>query len=587
MIKVSDYIVKHLTALRVRDVFMISGGGAMHLNDSFGHAGKIKYFCNHNEQASAVAAEGYARYGQDLAAVCLTTGPGGINALNGVFGAWTDSAPVLYLSGQVKFSTTMASCPHIPLRQLGDQEADIISVVKPLTKYAQMIVDPYEIKYHLDKAIYLAQNGRPGPVWLDIPLNVQAAFIDEKKLKKFAPPKKPEYNLKIKQVLAALKKAKRPLIIAGHGIRLGNARKEFEKLISLLKIPVVTTFNGFDLLPDNSPYFAGRIGTAGQRAGNFALQNADLVLCLGTRNNIRQISYNYENFAKNAKKIIVDIDEAELKKPTIKPDITVHADVKDFILALSAQAKPLDAQGWLARCKERVKKYPPMREFEIKENAPVNPYYFTNTLTKLLPKNAVVAAGNATACLTLFQAGVVNGQRMILNSGNASMGYGLPAAIGACLASGRGETICLEGDGSIMMNLQELQTLAFAKLPVKVFIFNNNGYISIKQTQANFFKRYSACGCGSGVQMPDFTKVAKAFGLPAVKITTNKNLKEVLKKLLAQKGPLVIEIITEDNYIFKPKLSSKQLPGGAMISPSLEDMYPFLPKKEIEQNIEH
>ena len=596
MIKVSDYIVKHLAALGARDVFMISGGGAMHLNDSFGHAGKIKYFCNHNEQASAVAAEGYARYGQDLAVVCVTTGPGGINALNGVFGAWTDSAPVLYLSGQVKFSTTMASCPGVPLRQLGDQEADIISVVKPLTKYAVMVVDPCEIKYHLEKAIYLAKTGRPGPVWLDIPMNVQAALIDEKKLKKFTPPQKPEYNLKIKQVSAALKKAKRPLIIAGHGIRLGGARKEFEKLISLLKIPVVTTFNGFDLLPDNSPYFAGRIGTVGQRAGNFALQNADLVLCLGTRNNIRQISYNYENFAKNAEKIIVDIDEAELKKPTIKPDIAVCADAKDFIKALTAQVGdgvklaqvlPRPQLAWLARCKERVKKYPPMREFEIKENAPVNPYYFTNTLTKLLPKNAIVAASNATACLTLFQAGVVSGQRMILNSGNASMGYGLPAAIGACLAAGRAETICLEGDGSIMMNLQELQTIASAKLPIKVFIFNNNGYISIKQTQANFFKRFAACGCSSGVQMPDFVKVAKAFGLPAVKIKTNKNLRANLKKLLAQKGPLVIEVITEDDYIFKPKLSSRQLPSGRMVSPSLEDMYPFLPKEEIEQNIEH
>ncbi|MDR0952716.1 MAG: thiamine pyrophosphate-binding protein [Elusimicrobiota bacterium] len=586
MIKLSDYIAKELENYGVKDVFMISGGGAMHLNDSFGHS-KMRYICNHNEQATAIAAEGYARLNQNLAVVCVTTGPGGINALNGVLGQWTDSAPVLYISGQVKFSTTLASCPNLPLRQLGDQEADIISIVKPITKYAAMVKDPAEIKYHLQKAIYLATNGRSGPVWLDIPLNVQAALIDEKKLKSFKAPKEPKANLKIKEVFAALKNAKRPLIVAGHGIRLAGARESFNTLIKKLGLPVATTFNGFDLIENASPYFVGRIGTVGQRAGNFALQNADVVLFLGTRNNIRQVSYNWENFAKKAKKIVVDIDRAELKKPTIKPDIAINANLADFIPALNAKISgPLGKKEWTTWCKERVKKYPPLAEFKIKDNAKVNPYFFTQTLTELAPQNAVVVASNATACLTLLQAGVVKSQkqRMFSNSGDASMGYGLPAAIGAALAASR-NVYCLEGDGSIMMNLQELQTVKNYNLPIKIFILNNNGYISIKQTQKNFFKRLCACGKSGGVIMPDFTALAKTLGLPAVKISRNKNLKTVLKNILAKSGPLVCEVMLEEDYTFSPKLSAKKLPDGTMVSPSLEDMSPFLSKEEFESNI--
>lgn len=579
MIKVSDYIAKFLEDQGVKDMFMISGGGAMHLNDSFGHS-KIKYYCGHNEQAIAIAAEGYARLKQDLAVVSVTTGPGGLNCLNGVFGQWTDSAPVLYISGQVKFSTTMASCPEIPLRQLGDQEVNIISVVKPLTKYAVMVTDAYTIKYHLEKAVYLAKNGRPGPVWLDIPINIQAALIDEKKLKGFNAPQTPKYNLKIKETLKALSNAKSPLIAAGHGIRLAGAEKEFYALAKKLNIPVVSTFNGFDLIPSNDPLFAGRIGTVGQRAGNFALQNADVILFLGTRNNIRQASYNYENFAKKAKKIIVDIDEAELKKPTVKPDIPVLADLKEFIKAFNAQAKPLKVKPWLDWCAKNIKKYTPLSEFKINLNERPNPYQAAQMITEL-SGNMPVVASNATACLTLFQAGVsTKGKRMFLNSGDASMGYGLPAAIGACIANGKKDTVCLEGDGSIMMNLQELQTVKTNNLPLKIFIFNNNGYISIKQTQKNFFGRYTACGCASGVEIPDFLKIAKAFGLEFIKINCGKNLNKGIVKTLKTPGPVICEIVLKEDYIFTPKLSSKKLPDGTMVSPSLEDMYPFIQTKQ-------
>lgn len=582
--RLANYIAKHLEELKVKDIFMISGGGAMFLNDAFGSS-KIKYICNHNEQATAIAAEGYARINQDLAVVCVTTGPGGLNCLNGLFGQWTDSVPVLYISGQVKFPTTMASCPKIPLRQLGDQEAKIIEVVKPLTKYCAMVKNPEDIKYHLDQAIHLATTGRKGPVWLDIPINVQSADIDESDLKPFTIQTDRVLNLKTSDVMQALKSAKRPLIVAGHGIRLANAQAEFAELLKKLEIPVVTTFNGFDLIANNNPLFAGRIGTVGQRAGNFALQNADAVLFLGTRNNLRQISYNFENFAKNAKKIVVDIDEAELKKPTLKPDIPIHADVKIFLNELNQKAENLNAAKWIKWCAERVAKYTPLSEFKIKKDGPLNPYYFTSVLTDILDKSAIVVTSNATACLSLFQAGTVKaGQRMFSNSGDASMGYGLPAAIGAAVAA-KSDVICLEGDGSIMMNIQELQTVKNYNLPIKIFIMNNNGYISIKQTQKNFFGRLTACGCDCGVTMPDFIKLAKAFGLPTVQIKTGKNLKTVLDGILNTSGPLLCEVMLQEDYVFTPKLSSKKLPDGTLQSPSLEDMFPFLSDQEMKKNI--
>jgi acetolactate synthase-1/2/3 large subunit len=335
---------------------MVSGGGAMHLNNSFGKY--IPYICNHHEQASAICAEGYARVNQQLAVVNVTTGPGGLNCLNGVFGQWTDSVPVLYISGQVKYSTTMASCPDIKLRQLGDQEVDIISVVKPLTKYAVMVTDANEIKYHLDKAIYEATNGRFGPVWLDIPMNIQASMIDEKKLKGFENPKIKEPKTNINKVIEKIQKSKRPLIIAGHGVRLSNTQQEFYKLIEKLKIPVVTTFNGLDLLETDNKYYIGRVGTVGQRAGNFTLQNADLVLCLGTRNNIRQVSYNWENFAKNSFKIVVDIDNNELQKPLVKPDLSINCDLKIFIPLLNKSIKKVnDYSNWLDFCINLKNKY--------------------------------------------------------------------------------------------------------------------------------------------------------------------------------------------------------------------------------------
>ena len=598
MIKVSDYIAKRLAEVyNVRHVFLISGGGAMHLNDAFGKQVGIDYICNHHEQASAIAAEGYARYKQELAVVNVTTGPGGINALNGVFGQWTDSAPVLYISGQVKYETTLAAFPEIQLRQLGDQEVDIITIVKPITKYAKMITEPQDIKYILDKAVYLATTGRKGPVWIDVPINIQGALINEDELKNFLPDtvktEDKELN-QISEVVAMIAKSKRPLIVAGHGIRLSKSENNFYDLLKLLHVPVVTTFNGFDILDDNHPNFIGRIGTVGQRSGNFALQNADLVLFLGTRNNIRQVSYNWEFYARNAKKIIVDIDPAELIKPTLKPDLAICADLKDFIPLLSSKLKALEDfsliyQNWIDWCKVRKEKYAPHNNplYVNKSSNLINPYFFIQKLTHMMKEGDLAVAGNGSACVCLFQAGTVKtNQRIFWNSGDASMGYDLPAAIGLCIAANKQSTVCLAGDGSLMMNLQELQTIRHYNLPVKLIIMNNDGYISIKQTQTNFFEgRLTGSDKNSGVSVPNFTQLASAFGIPSIRIHSVEDLETKLPGVLSHEGPIVCEVMLDSDYIFAPKLSSEKLPDGRMVSKPLEDMYPFLDRAEFAENI--
>lgn len=588
MIKVTDYIAKRLKEHGVEHFFMVSGGGAMHLNDSLGHA--IPYTANHHEQACAIAAEGYARVNQKMAVVNVTTGPGGLNTLNGVMGQWTDSVPVLYLSGQVKYTTTMDSCKEIPLRQLGDQEVDIISVVKPLTKYAEMVRNPREIKYHLDRAIYVATHGRMGPVWLDIPMNVQGAMIDEKDLIEFTAPEKQKIcDTKIDTVVRALKAAKRPLVVAGHGIRLSNQIDNFSKLIDAMNIPVVTTFNGFDLMDTGHPLFAGRIGTVGQRSGNFVLQNADVILFLGTRNNIRQASYNWENFASDATKIVVDIDKAELDKPTVRPDIAINADLRDFIPGLLKVAGNYAEPDWAKYCHDIKQKYSfeNSPEYTQKKDEPINVYHFVHELTSIMPNNAIMVAANGSACVCAHQVGIVkSGQRQFWNSGDASMGYDLPAAIGAAYQANGKPVVCLAGDGSIMMNLQELETISYNKLPIKIFVINNNGYSSIRQTQRNFFDgRMTGSGIDSGVGIPKFAKIASAFDIPTISISKPSELKSGIEKALATKGPVLTEVFTEQEYAFLPKLSARKLPDGSMVSPSLEDMFPFVDRAEYAKNM--
>ncbi len=603
-IKLSDFIAKYLKErYNVTHFFMVSGGGAMHLNDSLGRY--IDYTANHHEQACAIAAEGYSRLkGNTLSVVNVTTGPGGLNTLNGVFGQWTDSVPVLYISGQVKIPTTMQHYPNLNVRQLGDQEVDIISVVKPLTKFAKMVTDKNKIKYYIDKAIYEATTGRFGPVWLDIPIDIQASIVEEEELVEFKPQDEKQeivcQNDELEQTLNKLAMAKKPLFVCGHGIRLSNQIKNFYKLVEKLNVPVVTTFNGFDIMEEDNPFYIGRIGTVGQRAGNFALQNADCVLFLGTRNNIRQASYNYENFAKNAFKIVVDIDKNELYKPTIDVDLRINADLKNFIPKMLEKLNDDNfkinySAKWLEFAQNLKNKYrfDKTNEYRQNENEPLNPYYFIRQLTNELDENDIVIMANGSACVCTYQvANVKKGQRYILNSGNASMGYDLPCAIGAAVKTletkenKKRRIVCIAGDGSIMMNLQELETIKYNNLPIKLFVLNNSGYSSIRQTQRNFFKGHmTGSGNDSGVSVPEFYNIAKGFNLNATKIDEAKNLNAQIKEVLEIDGFVLCEAMLQQEYSFSPKLSSKKLDDGTMVSPSLEDMFPFISREEYQENI--
>ncbi len=593
MIKLSDYVIQRLANWGVRHIFMVSGGGAMHLNDSIGRERRIAYICNHHEQASAMAAECYARIAQVPGVVSVTTGPGGINALNGVFGAWTDSIPMLVISGQVKRETCMATAGARGLRQLGDQEADIVSMVKGITKYAVLVDDPASIRYHLERAWHLAQSGRPGPCWLDIPIDVQSAMIEESKLSGYDPADDAlpcdlsQMRRDCRTVAERIARAQRPVILAGTGVRIADALDEFEKLIRKLRIPVTTAWT-HDLIASDDELYCGRPGTIGDRAGNFAVQNADLVLVLGSRLNVRQVSYNWKAFAPKAYKIQVDVDAAELDKPLVKPDLGIACDLKIFLRELLAE---LDSQAyrghhesWLAWCRERVARYPVVQDRQRQAGPPLNPYHFMEELSAMLADDDAVICGNASACIVPFQAMKIRrGQRLISNSGSASMGYDLPAAIGAAIARGGKRVICLAGDGSLQMNIQELQTVAHHRLPIKIFVLNNAGYLSIRSTQKNFFGRMMGESAGSGVSFPDFVKVADAYGIPSLRVDRTGDFGRI-REALEQPGPALIDVVLDPEQEFEPRSRAKQLPDGKIVSPPLEDMYPFLGPEELAAN---
>lgn len=595
-IKIAKYIAEFLKEKGVDDVFTVTGGGAMHLNDALGHAKGIHCTYNHHEQACAIAAEGYTRLTGKLAAVCVTSGPGGTNAITGVLGGWLDSIPMFILSGQVKRETTLWAT-DVPLRQLGDQEYNIVDSIKPMTKYAVMITDPLEIRYHLEKAYYLATVGRGGPVWLDIPLDIQAAIVETEELSGFDADKEgltrkelPIYDTSLSPViLEKIRNARRPLIFAGTGIRLGNARDEFLALVEKLQIPVVTAWNAHDVLPTDSPFFCGKPGTVGTRSGNFLVMNCDLLLVLGSRLNIRLISYNYKDFAKDAYKIIVDIDENELRKPTVQPDLAVHANVKDVMMDLLKIPYDKDNAAhkrWLDWAVKLNKKYPAVLEEYGKVNCPMNPYAFLDLFFREASENEVMVCGNGSACVMTFQAcRIKEGQRLFTNSGCAAMGYGFPAAIGAAVARKGGQVVCIDGDGSFQMNLQELQTVVYNHLNIKIIYLNNDGYHSIRQTQTNLFKGEPLVGVceGNGISFPDMEKIAYAYGIPYVRIDHLEKASEQLKGALHQEGPVIIEAVLDSEQNFEPKLSSKVLPDGRIVSPALDDMFPFLSSKEYEE----
>lgn len=592
-IKVSDYISQFLVAHGITDCFLVTGGGAMHLDDALGHQQGLHCSFNHHEQACAIAAEGYTRMTGKLAAVCVTSGPGGTNAITGVVGGWLDSIPMFVISGQVKRETTTWAASELNLRQLGDQEFNIVDSVRCMTKYACMVTNPQEIAYHLEKALFLSTNGRGGPVWLDIPLDVQGARVETEKLLHFdaaqefvwrTPPVK---QSQVEIVLEKLRTAKAPLVLAGTGVDLGGARQELLSFLEKYQIPVVTAWNANDTVAYDNPYYVGMPGTVGIRSGNFAVQNCDLLLSLGCRMNIRMIGYNHHDFAKNAFKIVVDLDGRELMKPTVQPDLPIHADVKEFLSVMNSQ-KEVPAgrhKAWLQWCKTLLKQYPAVKPEYFGRAEQINPYVFIEKLFEQLREDDRIICGNGAACVITFQAAKIKqGQRMFTNSGCAAMGYGFPAALGVAVSDNSRRTVCIDGDGSIMMNLQELATVAYNKLNLKLFILNNNGYLSIRQTQRNLFQPpFIGIDSQSGVGFPNFEKLADAFGVGYYRIEKENTASSIAASVLESDGPCICEVIVDPNQNFEPKSSSKVLPDGRIVSPSMDDMAPFLSREEYEK----
>lgn len=589
--RVADYIATFLCENGIRDCFMVTGGGAMHLNDALGHEKRLSCTFNHHEGACAIAAEAYTRLSGRLAAVCVTSGPGGTNAITGVLGGWLDSIPMLILSGQVKRETMVKYHEGLALRQLGDQECDIVEIVRGITKYAATVFEPNGIAYELEKALYLANDKRGGPVWLDIPLDVQSAKIDPQTLRHFIPqeenlPTLPSVSPETaREILKRIHAAKAPLVLVGTGVRLGRAEGVLLALLEKLQIPVVTAWNANDTVAYTHPLFAGMPGTVGTRAGNFAVQNADLLLSLGCRLNIRMIGYNHHDFAKNAYKIIVDIDENELKKPTVAADMPIHANVKALIEALLKE--PYEPKGahadWAAWCHALTARYPATATVpENAENNALNPYTFLDFLFSRLKEDDRIVCANGSACVMTFQAAKIRqGQRMFTNSGCAAMGYGLPAAVGVAVADNSRRTVCIEGDGSIMMNLQELATIAHNKLDVKIILLNNNGYHSIRQTQSNLFEKpFVGLDPESGIGFPDFKLIARAFGIEYFCVSKQKEVAATLESALAASGACILEVMIDQAQEFAPKCTARMLPDGRMTSATLDDMAPFLDRAE-------
>lgn len=591
VIKVSDYIIKYIENLKVGHVFMVPGGGAMHMNDSLGKSEILQYVCCLHEQACAIAAEAYARVTNNIGVVMVTTGPGGTNALTGVAAAFIESTPMLVLSGQVKL---MDQIRDQGLRQQGMQEVDIVSVVKPITKYAEMITDANQVKYYLDKAVYEATMGRKGPVWLDIPLDIQAMEVEESALIGFHPEpmmKSLDLDKKVEEVILAINQSERPVLLAGNGIRLAGAIDLFHELINYLNIPILTTWNGIDLIWEEHPMFFGRPGGMGQRYANFIQQNSDMFLSIGARLNLLQTGYNFDGFARAAKKIMVDIDEPELHKINVRPDIPICADAKDFMeLLLKNKDKIIkrDRSDWINYAKKQKRNYPIVSENHWKDTELVNTYALLDVITENMKSNEIYVSGSSGTCIDISMQvfRVKKGQRVFSTKGLAAMGFGLPATIGACLAGNRRKTVCVNGDGGFQMNIQELETIHRLQLPIKIFVLNNNGYAQIYATQTNIFKgHYIACTPDSNLTLPSISKVAQAYGLKTYEIKSNDQLKKLVPEVLEYDGPVICEVFVRIDLAALPKQVSYKRKDGQMESKPLEYMNPLLPEAELMENM--
>lgn len=592
-VKLSDYVMQFIADQGVKHVFMLPGGGAMHLNDSLGKRNDIEFVCNLHEQAAAIAAEAYAQVTNNLGVAIVTTGPGGTNAITGVAGAWLDSAPSMIISGQVKRSDLKGDSG---LRQLGVQEIDIISLVKPITKYAVTIMEPASIRYHLEKAVFLARSNRPGPVWIDIPLDVQAAMIDTEDLVGFEPSEDPIQRVedghlaeKVEEIIRSLARAKRPVLLVGNGIRISGAQKDLFQLIESLGVPVMTTWMGIDLIPNDHKFHVGSPGSIAPRGANFTLQNADWLLMIGARLDMAMIGYAPEKLAREAYKIMVDIDENEIKKLKNAIDLPVCTDAKKFVQAMLKQEKRIDKEThseWLKKCREWKNKYPVVLP-EHRELEELSTYFFTEVLSEELSNGDLIAPGSSGAGVEIFFQAfkAKSGQRIFHDRGLGSMGFALPASIGACLASGRKRTISVDGDGSFQLNIQELETIARLNLPIKIFVLNNGGYASIRASQRNYFKKLTGADSSSGTTIPDLVKVATAYGLTAVRIESPKNLRSQIQAVLETPGPVICDVVVLQNEVCAPRLSSMQKADGSIVSKPLEDLWPFMDREEFLSNM--
>jgi acetolactate synthase-1/2/3 large subunit len=584
MVRVADYIAQFLEKRGIKHVFTVTGGGAMFLNDGLAKTTSIKGIFNHHEQACAMAAVGYSKVNNEIAVVMPTTGCGGTNTITGVLDAWQDSVKVVFISGNVNKKET-TYCTDIPLRKYGVQEANIVEIVKPITKYATMITDANSIAYEIEKAFYICESDRPGPVWIDVPLDIQGSFIDEDNLEHYTPEPKQSKNLDYNILEQYLKEAKRPIVVAGYGIHLANAQNEFVKFVEKHNLPVAFTYLTIDLLPSDHPLYVGRLGTKGDRAGNFAIQNSDLVISLGSSLSVSVTGFRYETFAREAKKFVVDIDVNEHKKPTIKVDHIVEADVKDFLSDCEVDYKA--DQWWVDKCINWRDKWPVMIEDYKDTTKGINIYYFLSELSKRNKPDAITISDAGSAYYTTSQAlQIKDKQRYITSGAQADMGFTLPAAIGAAVASGGKNIIGITGDGSFQMNIQELQTIVNFNLPIKIFVLNNGGYLSIRNTMDKFFNsRYYGTDAKSGLTLPEVSKIGLAYGIPCYKLSTSEDLEETLETILNTEGPVLVDVVCPFKQDMSPSSSAKQNEEGKIVSQPLENMSPFLSEEEFKNEM--
>lgn len=592
MIKVSDYIIRFVENMGTRHVFMLPGGFAMHLNDSLGACKKLTYVCNLHEQASAIAAEAYARVSGRMGVAMMTAGPGATNAVTGVAAAWLDSTPCLFLSGQAKRADRVG---NLGVRQIGIQEIDIVSLVRHITKYAATIDDPSTTRYHMEKAYCLAREGRPGPVWIEVPLDVQACMIDPEQLPGYEPaepstiPRRSELRSAVEETIRMLNMAERPVILAGNGIRLSGAEDVFPDMVELLQIPVLTTRLGVDLIAWSSPYNMGMPGSIATRGANFTLQNSDCLLVLGARLDRALIAFAPERLARAAKRIMVDIDPAEIAKLGII-DLPVPCGILPFINELlknRGQIKAKDRTPWIERCRYWKTKYPFVLPEHFSAKDGVSMYAFSELLSDELKPDDVILPGNAGTASELFLTAlkVKHGQRVFHNKGTGAMGFSQPAAIGACLGSGGRRTVCVDGDGGFQLNIQELETVKRLNLPIKLFVIDNQGYASIRASQHSLFNRFTGCDRSSGMTLPDVLKVAKAYGLHTASIHEQRHIRSQIRRVLRRKGPVVCSVSVIPDEPRAPRVSTIQGQDGSIRSAPLEDMWPFLDREEFLSNM--